>query len=126
VVQDVLRLLTLWFRHGARPDVEAALVEGLASLSIDTWLDVIPQVRFLLCLRPSMVWQSIRREDNGSNRLEENGSNRLEENGSNRPACRPPWCSRVGLPSWVWVTERPSLARRSSRGSTRRTAACGG
>ena len=27
-LQDILRLLTLWFNHGAAPEVEAALVEG--------------------------------------------------------------------------------------------------
>jgi len=44
VQQDVLRLLTLWFRYGSRPDVEAALVQGLDALSIGTWLEVIPQI----------------------------------------------------------------------------------
>jgi len=42
--QDVLRLLALWFSHGARRDVEAALVQGINTISIDTWLDVIPQM----------------------------------------------------------------------------------
>jgi hypothetical protein len=48
-LQDILRLLTLWFSHGASPDVEAALQEGFGHVSIDTWLVVIPQVR-TLCL----------------------------------------------------------------------------
>jgi hypothetical protein len=39
-----LRILTLWFNHGSLPDVEAALQEGFQSVSIDTWLVVIPQV----------------------------------------------------------------------------------
>jgi FKBP12-rapamycin complex-associated protein len=43
-LQDTLRLLTLWFKHGARPTVEAALREGFAQVSIDTWLQVIPQI----------------------------------------------------------------------------------
>jgi FKBP12-rapamycin complex-associated protein len=43
-LQDILRLLTLWFSHGAAPDVEAALQEGFAQVSIDTWLAVIPQI----------------------------------------------------------------------------------
>lgn len=43
-LQDILRLLTLWFSHGAAPDVEAALQEGFGHISIDTWLVVIPQV----------------------------------------------------------------------------------
>jgi FKBP12-rapamycin complex-associated protein len=43
-LQDILRLLTLWFKYGARPDVEAALIDGFNSISIDTWLDVVPQL----------------------------------------------------------------------------------
>ena len=43
-LQDILRLLTLWFSHGAAPDVAAALEEGFGHVSIDTWLVVIPQV----------------------------------------------------------------------------------
>ena len=42
-LQDILRLLTLWFSHGAAPDVEKALEEGFQHVSIDTWLVVIPQ-----------------------------------------------------------------------------------
>lgn len=44
VLQDILRLLTLWFTWGAAPDVEAALVDGFGGVSIDTWLGVIPQI----------------------------------------------------------------------------------
>ncbi|KAL6771425.1 TOR1 [Auxenochlorella protothecoides x Auxenochlorella symbiontica] len=43
-LQDILRLLTLWFQHGAAPDVEAALADGFSHVNIDTWLVVIPQV----------------------------------------------------------------------------------
>lgn len=50
-LQDILRLLTLWFSHGAAPDVEAALQEGFGQVSIDTWLVVIPQVSLLISPR---------------------------------------------------------------------------
>ncbi|KAI4184996.1 MAG: hypothetical protein LQ346_006001 [Caloplaca aetnensis] len=43
-LQDTLRLLTLWFAHGGDPDVNLAVTEGFASVSIDTWLEVIPQL----------------------------------------------------------------------------------
>ncbi|ACO68161.1 target of rapamycin kinase [Micromonas commoda] len=43
-LQDILRLLTLWFNHGAAPEVEVALMEGFGHVSIDTWLAVIPQI----------------------------------------------------------------------------------
>jgi len=51
-LQDILRLLTLWFSHGAAPDVAAALEEGFGHVSIDTWLVVIPQVP---CSNPIQV-----------------------------------------------------------------------
>ena len=43
-LQDLLRLLTLWFRYGGEQQVEAALLEGFDAVDIDTWLLVIPQV----------------------------------------------------------------------------------
>lgn len=44
VLQDTLRLLTLWFAHGNHQEVNDAVVEGRGSVSIDTWLEVIPQL----------------------------------------------------------------------------------
>ncbi|CAK5017836.1 unnamed protein product, partial [Aphanomyces euteiches] len=44
VTKDVLRLLTLWFNYGGRADVHAAMSDGLAKVSIDTWLEFIPQL----------------------------------------------------------------------------------
>eukprot|EP00198_Chlamydomonas_reinhardtii_P008241 XP_001697578.1 target of rapamycin, growth-regulatory PI3K-like protein kinase [Chlamydomonas reinhardtii] len=43
-LQDILRLLTLWFNFGAYAEVRAALTEGFQLVSIDTWLLVIPQI----------------------------------------------------------------------------------
>lgn len=43
-LQDILRLLTLWFSYGTLPAAEQALRQGFASVSIDTWLAVIPQI----------------------------------------------------------------------------------
>ena len=43
-LQDILRLLTLWFNYGNTPEVEAALVDGFNQVSIDTWLAVLPQL----------------------------------------------------------------------------------
>ena len=37
-LQDILRLLTLWFNHASQKGVEAALDKGFNSISIDTWL----------------------------------------------------------------------------------------
>ncbi|GAB9472031.1 FKBP12-rapamycin complex-associated protein [Globisporangium polare] len=44
VQQDILRVLTLWFAHGNRTDVINALDHGFKSVSIETWLIVIPQL----------------------------------------------------------------------------------
>jgi FKBP12-rapamycin complex-associated protein len=43
-LQDTLRLLTLWFAHGNHLEVNTAVTEGVNTVSIDTWLEVIPQL----------------------------------------------------------------------------------
>ncbi|KAH6595655.1 hypothetical protein BASA61_003754 [Batrachochytrium salamandrivorans] len=43
-LQDTLRLLTLWFKYGHQPDAHVAIGEGFSTVSIDTWLQVIPQL----------------------------------------------------------------------------------
>ncbi|TKS77145.1 Serine/threonine-protein kinase mTOR [Collichthys lucidus] len=43
-LQDTLRVLTLWFEYGHWPEVNEALVEGIKTIQIDTWLQVIPQL----------------------------------------------------------------------------------
>uniref|UniRef100_A0A4W3GLM4 Serine/threonine-protein kinase TOR n=1 Tax=Callorhinchus milii TaxID=7868 RepID=A0A4W3GLM4_CALMI len=39
-----VRVLTLWFDYGHWPDVNEGLVEGIKTIQIDTWLQVIPQL----------------------------------------------------------------------------------
>lgn len=43
-LQDTLRILTLWFTHGGHSGVNAAVTEGISGVSVDTWLEVIPQL----------------------------------------------------------------------------------
>ncbi|ELU01654.1 hypothetical protein CAPTEDRAFT_155489 [Capitella teleta] len=43
-LQDTLRLLTIWFDYGQWPEVCEALVEGIKTIQIDNWLQVIPQL----------------------------------------------------------------------------------
>lgn len=43
-LQDTLRVLTLWFKHGSEKRIETALIEGFNSLSVETWIQVIPQL----------------------------------------------------------------------------------
>lgn len=44
ILQDILRLLTLWFNHGATVEVQRALQEGFSLVNINTWLVVLPQI----------------------------------------------------------------------------------
>ena len=60
-LQDTLRLLTLWFAHGGDHEVSAAVTEGFQSVSIDTWLEVIPQLIARINQPNSRVRQSIHR-----------------------------------------------------------------
>jgi len=43
-LQDTLRLLTLWFKYGGDPDVADTIQAGVTRVSIDTWLQVLPQL----------------------------------------------------------------------------------
>ncbi|KAK2747845.1 phosphatidylinositol kinase- protein kinase tor1 [Onygenales sp. PD_40] len=43
-LQDTLRLLTLWFTHGGDSEVSGVVTEGFSSVSVDTWLEVTPQL----------------------------------------------------------------------------------
>ncbi|KAL2022046.1 hypothetical protein VTK56DRAFT_6286 [Thermocarpiscus australiensis] len=43
-LQDTLRLLTLWLTYGGHAEVNNAVTEGFSRVSIDTWLEVIPQL----------------------------------------------------------------------------------
>ncbi|KAK3331873.1 phosphatidylinositol 3-kinase tor2 [Cercophora scortea] len=43
-LQDTLRLLTLWLTHGGYNEVNVAVTEGFTRVSVDTWLEVIPQL----------------------------------------------------------------------------------
>ena len=58
-LQDTLRLLTLWFEHGGNNEVNAAVTEGFASVSVDTWLEVIPQLIARINQRNERVRHSI-------------------------------------------------------------------
>ncbi|KAK4187076.1 phosphatidylinositol 3-kinase tor2 [Podospora australis] len=43
-LQDTLRLLTLWLTYGGVPEVSNTVTEGFGHVSVDTWLEVIPQL----------------------------------------------------------------------------------
>ncbi|KAL9635499.1 MAG: hypothetical protein Q9164_003418, partial [Protoblastenia rupestris] len=60
-LQDALRLLTLWFAHGAHHEVNASILEGFNDVSIDIWLEVIPQLIARINQPNSRVRSSIHR-----------------------------------------------------------------
>lgn len=60
-LQDTLRLLTLWFAHGGDHEVNAAVTEGFSAVSVDTWLEVIPQLIARINQPNTRVRQSIHR-----------------------------------------------------------------
>ena len=43
-LQDILRLLTVWFEYGEEPSVATSLQRGFNDVPIDTWLQVMPQI----------------------------------------------------------------------------------
>jgi len=43
-LQDTLRLLTLWFAHGSHQEVTHNVQQGISSVSVDTWLEIMPQL----------------------------------------------------------------------------------
>ncbi|KAI0129767.1 armadillo-type protein [Xylariales sp. AK1849] len=58
-LQDTLRLLTLWFTHGGSNEVNAAVTQGFSTVSVDTWLEVIPQLIARINQPNARVRQSI-------------------------------------------------------------------
>ncbi|CAF1149527.1 unnamed protein product, partial [Adineta ricciae] len=43
-LQDTLRLLTLWFEYGQYREVHETLVEGIRTVPVEVWLQVLPQL----------------------------------------------------------------------------------
>jgi FKBP12-rapamycin complex-associated protein len=58
-LQDTLRVLTLWFAHGHHHEVNNAINEGIGTVSIDVWLEVIPQLLARINQPNQRVRQSI-------------------------------------------------------------------
>lgn len=43
-LQNILRLITLWFKYGDRPDFAGTLKSSFSTLDVEVWLKVIPQI----------------------------------------------------------------------------------
>ena len=59
-LQDVLRLLTLWYRYGAFEDVRAELEGGFKTVPVDTWLVAIPQLMARIHVEDSFIVQPLK------------------------------------------------------------------
>ncbi|KAJ3911268.1 FAT domain-containing protein [Lentinula edodes] len=59
VFQDTLRLLTLWFRFGSNEIVSNVIIQGFAKVSVDNWLEVIPQIIARIQTRTPPIKQAI-------------------------------------------------------------------
>ena len=44
VLQDTLRLLTLWFAYGHDQSVHETVEKGINEIRVEVWLEVIPQL----------------------------------------------------------------------------------
>ena len=58
-LQDTLRLLTLWFKYGYHDMVNIAISQGVGSVSIDVWLEVIPQIIARIHISNSLIRSAI-------------------------------------------------------------------
>ena len=58
-LQHTLRLLQLWFTYGDRSRIQEVLNEGLASVAIESWLQVIPQFVARMHVPNKAIQQSI-------------------------------------------------------------------
>lgn len=43
-LQNLLRLITLWFKYGNKPEVSGKLKQSFEVLNVEVWLQVIPQI----------------------------------------------------------------------------------
>lgn len=60
-LQDTLRLLTLWFKYGHFHEVNTAVLQGFPEVSIDVWLEVIPQLIARIAQGHNRVRETIHR-----------------------------------------------------------------
>ena len=87
-LQDTLRLLTLWFKYGTHDEVSHAMATGFTNVEVDTWLEVIPQVRSPPCSTSHTYMlrkQIIARIQTPSANIRRNINNLLTEVGKHHP-----------------------------------------
>ncbi|PLB50852.1 phosphatidylinositol 3 and 4-kinase family protein [Aspergillus steynii IBT 23096] len=60
-LQDVLRILNLWFKHGNDREVINAIIEGFSLIGLDAWLGVSPQLVARITSPTQLVRASVQR-----------------------------------------------------------------
>lgn len=58
-LQDILRLLQLWFKHGGKKEVEHLIRGSFEIIDINAWLAVIPQIIARIDLNNSVIKDTI-------------------------------------------------------------------
>ena len=43
-LQNLLRLLKIWFNYGDQPEIEAIISSGFETISLEVWMNVLPQI----------------------------------------------------------------------------------
>lgn len=54
-IQDILKLISLWFKYGEQSSVYEILKSNIDTVSLDLWLKVIPQLTARMCVEGKLV-----------------------------------------------------------------------
>jgi len=58
-LQNTLRLLKLWFRHGNLVEIEEIVREGFKKIDLKVWIHVIPQILARIDIKDRVIRKSI-------------------------------------------------------------------
>jgi len=58
-LQNTLRLLKLWFRHGNIPEIETIVRNGFDKIDLKVWIDVIPQLLARVDIKDLVIRKSL-------------------------------------------------------------------
>ena len=58
-LQNTLRLLKLWFRHGNLPEIESIVRDGFDKIDLKVWISVIPQLLARVEIKDIVIRKSL-------------------------------------------------------------------
>jgi FKBP12-rapamycin complex-associated protein len=58
-LQNTLRLLKLWFRHGNLVEIEQIVRNGFDKIDLKNWIDVIPQLLARVDIKDNIIRKSL-------------------------------------------------------------------